>query len=176
MDFQDLMPRIVERLQTAGQQRPAVYMETSQGMESYQIYQPGGGNVSEDLLFFAGRTMGLKHKDSELIEAAFVAEVWWANNDALRSGERPTDSPARVEGIVFLTAKGTPPFTQVERMYNIQRDEEGKVTGLQYAYENRNVERWQVRAVIAGWRSRTMSDEEARRLRQQGIQSFFEGE
>ncbi len=76
MDIQDLMPKIVERMQTTGQQRPAIYAETPQGVESYQLFQPGGKGVSEDLLFFAGRTAGLKYRDSELIEATFVAEVW----------------------------------------------------------------------------------------------------
>jgi len=154
MDIQDLMLKIVERMQTTGQQRPAIYAETPQGVESYQIFQPGGKGVSEDLLFFAGRTAGLKHRDSELIEATFVAEVWRANRDALHLGERPTDSPARVEGVVFLTAKG-------------------KLTGLKLTYENRNVEKRQTLAFIAGWRSRTMSDEEVKRLQPQGIQLFL---
>jgi hypothetical protein len=173
MDIQDLMPKIVERMQTTGQQRPAIYAETPQGAESYQLFQPGGKGVSEALLFFAGRTAGLKYRDSELIEATFVAEVWRAHRDAFHSGERPTDSPTRVEGVVFLTAKGTPPFAQVESMYDIQRDREGKVTGLKPAYENRNVEKRQALAFIAGWRSRTMSDEEVKRLQPQGMQLFL---
>jgi hypothetical protein len=173
MDIQDLMPKIVERMQTSGQQRPAIYADTSQGVESYQIFQFGGSGVGEDILFFSGRSAGQKHTSSELIEAVFVAEIWRARRDELRPDERPTDSPARVEGVVFLTAKGTPPFAQVERIYDIQRDENGKVTGLMYAYESKNVKSLQGLAFVAGWQSRTMPDEEVKRLQPQGIQAFL---
>lgn len=60
-------------------------------------------------------------------------------------------------------------------MYGIQRDNEGKVTGLKLAYENRNVAKRQPLAFIAGWRSRTLSDEEVKQLQPQDIQLFLTG-
>src|SRR5258708_35296744 len=67
MDGEDLVPKILERMQTSGQQRPAIYAETPQGIESYQIFQFGAHRIEEDMLFFAGRMAGQKHREYELL-------------------------------------------------------------------------------------------------------------
>jgi hypothetical protein len=175
MNTQDLIPKVVEAMKTSRQVRPTIYMELDTGgIQAYPLFNfIGDARTKAHFLFATGREAGLNYAARELLETCFITEIWLTQGERNPTpGHRPPAHIPSMEGVMFAIAKNTAPYETLVKAYQIKR-KGGKPTELTYLNENTDPEGLMGVAFIAGWKSRTMTDQEVAARQPQGMRAFL---
>src|SRR5438045_2200838 len=134
VDIQTLLPKVLRNIESSGQVQPTVYAQIGQE-ESIQAFPflhfVGDSRAKAHLLFVEGRVLGQERMDRDLIETAFVTEVWMTpeNQRNPTPGKRPPAHIPHLEAVLFASAANAAPFQVLVRAYRIKR-KQGKVSDL----------------------------------------------
>ena len=177
MDIQDLIPQVVQSMQTSGQVRPAIYAQLDTGsLHRFPLFNfIGDGRMKAHVLFAEGRQAGQKHQARELRETCLVTEVWLSREERnpTPGSQPPADAPQK-EAVMFAEARNAPPFQTLVKLYEIKRGKKGKAVELVSWNESIDPEGLMGLAFIAGWRSRTMSDAKVQQQQSHGMWAFLQ--
>lgn len=176
MDIQDLIPQVVQSMQTSGQVRPTLYAQLDSGsIHRFPLFNfIGDGRTKAHVLFAEGRQAGQKHQGRELRETCLITEVWLTREQANPTpGSRPPAGVPQKEAVMFAIATNGEPYQTLVMLYEIKRGKKGKAVELIFWNESVDPEGLMGLAFLAGWRSRTMSDAEVRQLQPRGMWAFL---
>jgi len=177
MDIQDLIPQVVQSIQTSGQVRPALYAAFDSGsVHRFPLFNfIGDGRMKAHVLFAEGRQAGQKHRERELRETCLVTEVWLTREQGNPTpGSRPSAGVPQKEAVMFAIAVNSEPYQTLVKLYEIKRGKKGKAVELVSWNESIDPEGLMGLAFIAGWRSRTMSDAEVQQQQPHGMWAFLQ--
>lgn len=163
--IEDLIPKVVQGYQSAGQLRPTLYaqIDTSTTVQAYPLLHfMGDGRMKAHVLFTEGRQAGQRNQQKQLLETCLVTEVTLTSPDGSH----------KIDGVMFASAGNGEPFQTVVRVYQTKR-KKGKVSELKFLNESVDPDGLMGLAFIAGWHSRALSDEEARALQPRGMRAFL---
>jgi hypothetical protein len=191
MNIEDLLPKVIQSIQTNGQVRPTVYAEyripqssdqegqaqpSTVRVESHPLFNfYGDGRQKAHLLFTLGRETGQKHLEQQISEIVFTTEIWLTFGQRNPNpGHRPPATIPSKEAVMLLVVSGQKPYSQAAKIYEIKRDKHKKAKELVLLEDNAPVEGMQAQAFIAGHNSRTMTDQEVAARQPRGMRAFLE--